>query len=975
MAQFEQYENLPGVKVDYQDGNLHTGAQSEQASTQSILIIGTALDGPVGEPVSVNAIGGPKAAEKMFGGLLERRKVVENGEVKTVKVPHQGSLIRAMWEALRSGNDDIRLLRVAGKTAKTELPAKDPNSEVLEPLADVFGNQLIPGNVEFSKALGLSANQRLVKIEKVEEFAGTDLTAAPVKTFPDNTGYLNVDTTVGSETVYFAKDKFRPKNTVKVTYKASTRNYTEVTRNDDGSTNESTSGLLTQDPSMTNYFSSEVGNWSDDPLHQANVYVIDGTGNVNTIPSVNASGERLWRIGKADAAVVNELTDAITAVEFKQGGIRFTSAYQVEVGNGIYPALSGVTVKADYFHYHDLEVVGTATQLVPGTEKVTFLKFMPISDSLEVHYEQNGVKHSLVEGTDYTVVFPANPTERVEVRVKAGVGPVGAKLFAHYKTGENSTQGAYLEVSAVAPGRIYGGKEDTGETVDDLYGVKVVVEYEMNENGTVDMENRVIRFIKPTEKRATSADVELRFRTKELRGIRTLREFANYVNSLTAQNNIVRLDVPLHAGEVPVAGLLVTDYTVSQINGRYDYRPINLGEKYNEDTMSFGLFIDDSKPEGNPNRYPWLGTDGFFNSADLKDMAALYETLGGQYKLVEGTLDEFELVDQGIYSKLENYAVDIILLADVHANTAIGGFAEDGSLIMDSSKNFATQLAQHCAMVSAKTSETIGAIGVAPAPQAGLREVQEYIDLLTKGVSVSEEKAAFYNARGINHNFQNLHYMYNLATHEQIFNDEGEPIDIGRYVNVVFGPEVGLAHEKLGNYVANGASIYASLISQLRAEVSTTNKEVSAIGLRYNLSEAQHNQLAGGRFVTFESKLVEGGSRVIVVKDGVTAAGPNTDYQRLTTVRITHATVQLIRSKADKFIGLPNGIAQRNSLATEIQAGLDRLKELGVLENFKFSIFSSAKDRVLGNAFIQLELVPAYEIRKIYTSVALRASL
>lgn len=976
MATFEQYENLPGVKVSYEDGNLYTGAQTAQAATQSVLIIGTATDGPVGEPVSVNALGGPKAAEKLFGGLLERKTVVENGVEKTVKVPHQGTLVRAMWEAIRSGNEDVRLLRVAGRTAKTELPAKDPNSEVLQELADISGNALLPGNVAFSKALGLSANQRLVKIEKVEEFAGTDLTAAPVKTFADNTGYQNVDATVGSETVYFAKDKFRPKNTIKITYKASTRNYTEVTRNQDGVTESSTLGLLVQDPAMTNYFSAEVGNWSDDAMHQANVYVIDAQGNVNTIPSTNASGERLWRIGKSDAAVTNELTDVITAEEFKQGGIRFTSAYQAQVALGVYPALSGVTVKADYFYYNDLEVVGTATQLVPGTEKVTFLKFMPVSDTLNVYYELNGTRHALVEGTDYTVVFPTNSVDKVEVRVKAGVGPVGVKLFAQFKTGENSTEGAYLEVAAISAGNTYGGFDGTDEAdLTAYFGVKVVVEYEVNENGTLDMENRVIRFIKPNDKRVTSSDVELRFRTKELRGIRTLREFANYVNGLTSQNNIVRLDVPVHAGEVPLAGLLVTDYTVSPITGAYDYRPINLGEKYNEETMSFAPFIDSSKPVDSEDRFPWLGTNGFFGRTNLKDTLALYQTLGGKYELVAGTLDEYELVEQGIYAKLENYPVDIIVLADVNANTAIGGHAEDGSLIIDVTKNFATQLAQHCAMVSAKTWETIGVIGVAPAPSADLRGVQEYLDLLTEGVSVSEEKAKFYNDRGINHNFVNLHYMYNLATHEQIFSDEGEPIDIGRYVNVVFGPEVGLAHEKLGNYVTNGASIYAALVSGLAPEVSTTNQKVSAIGLRYTLSEAQQNQLAGGRFVTFESKINAGNARTIVVKDGVTAAAPNSDFQRLSTVRITHATVQLIRQKADKFIGLPNGIAQRNSLATEIQAGLDRLKELGVLQNFKFSIFSSARDRVLGNAFITLELVPAYELRKIYTSVALRASL
>jgi hypothetical protein len=974
MAQFEQYENLPGVKVSYEDGNLYQGDQTQSAATQSVLIIGTAIDGPVGEPVSVNAIGGPKAAEKMFGGLLERVKVEENGEVKTVKVPHQGSLIRNMWEAIRSGNEDVRLLRVAGNTAKTELPAKDPNSEVLQPLADVLGNQLVPGNIAFSKPLGLDSDDRLVKIEKIEEFAGSDVTVDPVKTFVDSTGYQSVDATVGSETVHFSKDKFRPKNTIKITYKAKKRNYSEVTRTMNGVDDPSTLGLLTQDPAMTNYFSAEVGNWSDDPMHSVNVYVVASDGSVNAIPSTNASGEKMWRIGKSDPAVTNELADATTAEEFKQGGVRFTSAYQAEVSGGTYPALnSGVTVSVDYFYYNDLEITGNVTHIVPGVEKVTFLNFIPESGSLEVHYENNGVKTSLVEGTDYTLVFPTTSSEKVEVRVKAGAGPVGAKLFAHYKTGENSTQGAVLVVNAKDPGKIYGGIEDTAD-YNTLFGVKVVVEYEVNENGTVDMENRVIRFIKPADKKVTSSDSELRFRTKELRGIRTLREFANYVNGLV-NNNIVRLEVPIHAGDVPLRGLLVTDYSVSPIDGRYDYRPINLGEKYDQDAMSFSLFIDDSKAENDPARFPWLGTDGFFDNTSLVEMATLYETLGGKYQLVEGTIDEFELVEQGIYSKLENYSVDEIVLADVYANTAIGEKAEDGSIVVSQMKNFATQLAQHCAMVTAKTFETVSGIGVAPAPLAGLREVQEYIDLLTKGVGLSEEMEAFYLSRGINPNFQNLHFMYNLATHEQIFNDEGEPIDIGRYVNVVFGPEVGLGHEKLGGYVASGTTVYAALITQLNIENSTTNKEMPVLGLRYNLSEAQHNQLAGGRFVTFENKQLLNGSRVIVVKDGVTSALPNSDYQRLSTVRIVHGTVQLIRKKADRFIGLPNGIAQRNALATEIQAGLDRLKELGVLQNFNFSIYSSAKDRVLGNAFITLELVPAYETRKIFTTVGLRASL
>src|SRR5690606_34565595 len=111
-----------------------------------------------------------------------------------------------------------------------------------------------------------------------------------------------------------------------ISYKARQRNYNEVLRTMDGVNDPSTLGLLTQDAGMSNYFSAEVGNWSDDPMHQAAVTVVDGAGNPNTIPQTNTSGDFMWRIGKSDPSVTNELRDMTTEVEFKQGGIRFTSA-------------------------------------------------------------------------------------------------------------------------------------------------------------------------------------------------------------------------------------------------------------------------------------------------------------------------------------------------------------------------------------------------------------------------------------------------------------------------------------------------------------------------------------------------------------------------------------------------------------------------------------------------------------------------
>jgi hypothetical protein len=945
----DKYQNLPGVKVEYEDGNLYSNQQNLQANTQSVLIIGSAVDGPVGEPVSVQAIGGPKAAEKLFGGMLKKEEI-ETGEIdpntgqkikKTVKVPHQGNLIRKMYEVLRAGNEDVRLLRISGRRAKTELHAQNVAAELTQLLG------LAKGNVAFSKALSLGQDARINSnaIEYIRELMpdGTTLLREFTGSAVNNV-ILNVDTTPGSETIHFAADKFRPGNKLEVKVNYSKRNYHEVTRSD-------ADGVLTQDPTKTNYFSGTHGFWSDNVQagHTINVYV-NGIG----IPQMNANGQYLWRPGKEDADVTNELTQDYTAKEFEQGGIRFTSAYQQEVQNGVYPALTAaVTVAADYFYYDETPMNHVEVVDVPGSDTTYELNYTPQADAFRVYYELNGNQYDLTlkdaqnPNGDFTMVFPAQGSkEKVKVVVKAGAAPVGVKLYAVYKTSESSVDNPMLIVEGKYPGTIYGGIKNVYDPAT-LYGVQVEVREDITPEDPSGYE-KIIAFIKPEDKRFTNRDYAIEYRTRELKGVRTLREFVNFVNN-DPRNNVVQLSVPFEAGEIPVQGLLPTD------------RPVFLGEYKNPATGEYELLKDETKPVTHPDYYPWLGTDGFFDVTDLKSMKELYEELGGVYELVPGTLDEYELVKQGIYNKLENYAVDVIIMTEAYANTPIGREVKNEvtgqiEIVEDPTRNFATQLAQHCAIVTAKTWETIGVINVAPVKNATLLDIQAYIDELT--------------APGMNE-----HYMYNEATGELILNDEGEPMDIGRYVNVVYGPEVGLANDKIGTYVSDGAAVYAGLITTLNPEVSTTNKAVPVQGLRYHLSEAQHNQLAGARYVTFEEKINLNGTRRVVVKDGVTAALPTSDYQRLSTVRIVHATVQLVRRKADPFIGMPNGLAQRNSLATEIQAGLDRLKELGVLQDFRFSIFTSAKERVLGNAFITLELVPQFETRKIFTSVSLRASL
>ncbi|MBR2246179.1 hypothetical protein [Oceanobacillus profundus] len=943
----DRHENLPGVRVEYENGNLYSDQQNINANTKSILILGTAIDGPVGEPVSVQAIGGPKAAERLFGGMLQKKEV-ETGQpdpntgapvTQTVKVPHEGTLIRSMYEVLAAGNEDVRLMRVSGNQAKTELVVHDIEKALEQTLGVSGGNVSFSKRIEFGDTGRLSTSPIQHIREKredgtlVKEFAGAVAIQNAV---------LSVDATSGQETVFFKPNVFRPGNKIEVQFNFNKRTYYEVLRSDED-------GRLTQDPSKPNYFGSEHSFFSDDVAsgHTINVYV-NGIG----IPQMSPNGQWLWRPGKEDPSISNPLTDAYTALEYEQGGIRFTEAYQVEVANGTYPELnSSAEVVADYFYYDEVALPTNNEYVVPGEDATYTLDYLPKQEGFSVFYEIAGQKYELTPRStenpngDFSMIFPGEGSSvNTRVVIKAGSVPVGVTLKASYATNQTTSVNPKIIVEAAYAGEDYAKVKDISNP-DSIEGIAIDIRHDITAEDPSGKE-KIIHFIKPVNKRQSVRDEFIEYRTRDLKGITNIGEFANFVNN-DSRNNIVRLVVP-EGSTVPMQGIAAT-------NGL-----VYLGQKYNDALGEYETFVDLDKKVDDPKRYPWVGSNGFFDRNSLTSMMELYEVLGGVFEPNPTAYDEYRLVKQGVYNKIENYPVDSIVMAEAYINTPIGRetYGTNGQIVVveDKFKNFATQLAQHCAVATAKVRETIGFIGVEPVRNASLLSIQEYIEELASSKV-------------------NDHYLYNDSTHEHILNDEGDLIDIGHYINVVFGPEVGLVNDKLGNYITNGVSIYAGLNSVLPAEVATTNKEISVHGLRYHLSESQHNLLAGARFVTFDERIATNGTRQIKVKDGVTAGQPNSDYTRLSTVNITHFTSQIVRSVAEPFIGMPNGLAQQNSMSTEIQAGLDRLKENGVLQDFKFTIFTSPNEKVLGNAFITLEIVPEFETRRIHTSVALRTSL
>jgi len=132
---FEKYPNLPGFATEFKDGGLQVRTETPVPGTDSVLLLGTAVDGPVGEPVAIDA----NTVELVFGGSTFPTGI-SNGS----------TLVKAFYEAYQGGSRDIRLMRVSGSNAVSLLKGGSVSRSVETTVAKKLG--LAPGNgaVEFT---------------------------------------------------------------------------------------------------------------------------------------------------------------------------------------------------------------------------------------------------------------------------------------------------------------------------------------------------------------------------------------------------------------------------------------------------------------------------------------------------------------------------------------------------------------------------------------------------------------------------------------------------------------------------------------------------------------------------------------------------------------------------------------------------------------------------------------------------------
>jgi hypothetical protein len=308
--------------------------------------------------------------------------------------------------------------------------------------------------------------------------------------------------------------------------------------------------------------------------------------------------------------------------------------------------------------------------------------------------------------------------------------------------------------------------------------------------------------------------------------------------------------------------------------------------------------------------------------------------------------------------------------------------------------NFAYQLADFCYRQSNQNQEMTGVIGVLPPDSLSLKDVSRWVGKLpVTSTDANGNVIITSNGTGLLGNkfmcgrkaqgnvpgftVDGVQGLFNggfIATDTGWLDDAQQEdsnehlIDIGKYLSVVATYPILSNPSRTAAYSATGAGTYGGFYAGLPASSAPTNKVLTSVRLPYRISTAKLDLLAGQRYVTFHAK-----TKGIVVSDAPTAARPDSDYRRLSTVRIVKQTIDDVREAGEPFLGEGISGARLAALDTAVDRKLGQRVKDGSLVRYEHKVISTPDQRVLGQCTIELKLVPAFELRQITVVVGLAA--
>ena len=290
-------------------------------------------------------------------------------------------------------------------------------------------------------------------------------------------------------------------------------------------------------------------------------------------------------------------------------------------------------------------------------------------------------------------------------------------------------------------------------------------------------------------------------------------------------------------------------------------------------------------------------------------------------------------------------AADDMVPVSGEGENKIEGYIYDTSLYIPytTTDNFARHLAQHCFYTSLQSYPTHGVIGCDKLTGITLSTITERVN----------EICAL-----------NLDMYAKKPNGNNVYTSNNRPYSIGRCVSIVFAQYPVYTGNGYA-YVSSGASGYAGMLSTLDADTSSTNQtiDIDTDSLMLNLSNYQLTKLNTAGIVCFR-KIGD----VVKVIDGITQDENDSPYRRLSTIKIMNAIAKLLREAIQPFIGKTRSDETMNSLETAIKSVLNKVTGV-LITNYSYSISSETDDNYLGIVRIKYAITPAYEIKQVFNEL------
>ena len=956
---------LPGVSSTWVDNQLSQPSPGVTRNS-SVLVMGTAGDGPLYEPVTIRNVADAKAVFGAFG---------------------DGTLIRGIEEvylaAGRGTSVDVRALRLGGgKVSKLELKEATGTAGTLSDDQDtgyaVLIQARVPGDVYNLVSVG-SRDGRTIEILNPKSGLVSQFNYDP------NRKNTQADIHTVAELVDAINSDINLNSILTAEYQSLIAHYEIYARygfglNDDaeGNWNASASGIYRDSSGRTHItLADRAAHWTDtgtifddgDPVESSGVLtqnLLDENAPSGSYTSGNniqqllrvysiadvGSRERLHTAGVSEVLTNhtilnksdNTTKSSLTAIEDYDSDGRFW------VG----PDAVSTSNVSEYRHVVDRLLIGAGA----GSAKQAFTFDAPVcpDDGDTTDTATTLVRKAISDGNNVLTTSTTGYAVATDLLLAGNL--IDGDGRQHNWKGQTVTASGTIEVfynnsTTPIPVSNYSSKAGVEGTAGN-----VGVSWEGDVSATSgDSPEATITFNSGSEPpEGTNVYVSYRSIRHTLTEQNTLIEVQdpndtsvfNWRNYFVAGNKITfRSTVP---SDIEVRYQKVTDYEVGTEVSLVEDPVARQGDgSLPSNTYSTVRFND-------PNNQPGPGPSGLVHDKDtvlgfqyefLPEMPSFtsFKNLtggtNGDVITAANLYDELETA----YAHIENYPVDIVIPMQASLDAVKETVDPATGLTQETNAGFHTQLAGFLNRLTENVNETIGVIGVESPLQVDPGTISRWVDGLVDVIPGDSTRAA------------NVYSGF----------DE-------RLVQVVmFEPVFGNDLENI-SYAANGAAAYGGLIAGLPNRVSPTNKPVrNAINLRFNLSRRQLERLVDSRYVAAHASISAPGQ--FVITDSPTAAAVGSDYSSLSTVRIVVEAMDIVRGVAEPFIGTGNTPAKILSMNSAITAGLRQMVDTGSLNAFDFEIVSTPEMRARHLVDIELLLVPAFEIKQIRTFVRLRSNL